>query len=1256
MAKLKIVKVSDLPLMNNVFNGMKTIIAYNRQNYLLDVSKIKGKKIIDINGFSSDEPGGDNLIIIKFDDGSSETLHVYNGNTGDKGKDGPEGVHGDQGEDAIINYKLKNELGNGIEDVLYIVNNTTTSDGYSLPWSAYRGKILYNQVYELNETFLTEEEFANLFTNIKYIYAEFITKTDNKESAIFNNDVNDHLVYKKYWTYEDTELETYYIYNPNLDVTDEDGNVIKTYDPVVADLWKDIYLGSKEGYFPVTDSMANDSTIIYYFDQSTLQYEEVTKIDHEFATESRYIGDKKIDKYYISEIDAFVSAEYNYLNRKWKFNLITGPEGEIVPDIYVTEDGIHYTQLTRDEVLAIDPDSLSDYYTKGKNDDGEDEYNRIENITSFLAVKDLRYYLLGNDNQYYEVEKSDINFVEAGDIVSTHITPYIISSRDSVTNVYTFTKVYTKQVYDDIVVFADEISINSIDLYYYTTDRTYYRMSIETIQPENEGDPIIYNRIYTPIEIPSWIYAEFKTYDEDVLSLILNANNLPVEEDNTQEDSTEEDLNTNIDIKNIIRIVPGIKKDLYHKNSDGTYSLFDLNKDQIYSTAEYFVIADQPQYIEITGDYAKSNAISILYVLNTDGSYTLNEGEIIDENIYYIQIPAYEKVNDPNEYLTQYNLTLFKGEPQILPIAIYPNTAYRSYVNIEYDSDKIMFFEDGRIAAILGNNITTPIIIRSAADPNIYAIINVTLVTPMKEISLDESNVYEVDINESVVIRYSFGPDDTTNKNIIWSQLNDNGNPSVTIEKVADEDAIIITGIKKDNITIQGIAEDNLGAVVSFNFEIIQPAESMIWDQDNITYHPPVYYTTDEINKYNNLDHVDEIAAGLLEPLTETSEKEPAYYSMVVLKGLKYLLDPIITPVDTSYKQIVWESSDYNIAEVVSENVDVEIEPEVSHIATQADVDNNLAENIGDIVIDSPRKTEKQLKYFLTSSNIGEVVISGYLERYPDLMIVVNIRVDQSIEEILIYPEVLSMNVNTSKKLVAEVLPDTAINGTFEWVSSNPEIVEVGPTGTITAKAPGVTTVFAKAKDGSGVENNATITVTIPMKDIILYGDDSINGIIYVGIGQTVTIKAETLYMDEFETGTKLGINWSSSDEEIATIDENGVVSGLALGSTTIVANAKDGSGVFGTIKVQVIKLIEDIQFSINEINMEIGDTLVLVPNITPDDASNEVVIWASSDETVAKVKQSGIVYALSSGTCEVTATTTDGTNKVATCSITVIE
>ena len=70
---------------------------------------------------------------------------------------------------------------------------------------------------------------------------------------------------------------------------------------------------------------------------------------------------------------------------------------------------------------------------------------------------------------------------------------------------------------------------------------------------------------------------------------------------------------------------------------------------------------------------------------------------------------------------------------------------------------------------------------------------------------------------------------------------------------------------------------------------------------------------------------------------------------------------------------------------------------------------------------------------------------------------------------------------------------------------------------------------------------------------------------------------------------------------------------------------------------------------------MDVNDSLVLIPNFEPIDTTNEIVIWNSSDETVAKVKESGIVYARKSGTATITATSTDGTNLTATCNITVL-
>ena len=80
---------------------------------------------------------------------------------------------------------------------------------------------------------------------------------------------------------------------------------------------------------------------------------------------------------------------------------------------------------------------------------------------------------------------------------------------------------------------------------------------------------------------------------------------------------------------------------------------------------------------------------------------------------------------------------------------------------------------------------------------------------------------------------------------------------------------------------------------------------------------------------------------------------------------------------------------------------------------------------------------------------------------------------------------------------------------------------------------------------------------------------NTINGIIYVGIGKTETINASLVY-DSYSTAldnVKLGVDWSSTDISKATVQDAGTnstgdnccnVTGVDLGSTTIIAKAKD--------------------------------------------------------------------------------------------------
>ena len=1253
----KILRVSDLPNISKIWDGMYTIIAYNKQNYLLDVSKIKGKKIFDITANQSDEPGGKNIIYIKFTDGTTASFAVYNGTNGEIGRTGAAGLKGKQGAPAAISQADMQKY--GITGILYIINNCDTEDP-NLPWSAYRGKVMNDELYKLNETFITEDEFDILFNNVKYIYAEFKTKQDDKLVKIFNNDTNNHIIYKKYWTYEDEGLDTYYVYNPNSNV----------YDVVSVDLWKDIYLGATEGFFLATGTMLKDSTVLYYLDKETNNYLLVEKIwkyvnqeDEEgnIVTVEKYLGDKHISNYYIPEIDTSISGDYSIQTDKWTFEI--NAKSELVKDIYVLneseESEEQYRKLTDSEVNAIDPNIYGEYYQKTK----EGRYIKIYNIGNYLSTnEDIRYYKKVNksDNLYTEVKEENISREDFDD--------YLIVSRDSLTNVYTFERHYAELIYDEMVYFTTTVSLNNIDLYYYTQSRDYYTLNIkENISKNDLGEDVItYEQIYTKIEIPSWIYAEFKTEDEDQLSLIINANEGLGEEDNTEIDETEEDLNSYVREKNIIRIVPGDKKPLYHKNSDNTYTLVNLNIDNIYPNAQYYILDDEYIYEEISGEdadydmelYIKQNNIYIPY-----------NNLIVANDTYYIRKENYIKVNNPEEYLSTYNLVLFYGEPKLLPITIYPFDQYRSYVSIEYDPEKIRLYENGRIAAVTDNNFDTQVIVRAQHNPNIYCTINIRVTTPAKQIVFNESNEYNVDIKTETntperIIKYQVLPENTFDKQIDWVVSD---NEAITIEQI-DETSIKIIGNKKiKNCKVTANAHDTYGATNSFNFEVIQPPKSIEWITDTeenktgIIFNNTVYYNQDECDEFNYL-HYDEIENGTIERITTETVKTNAYYSLKTLLGKEYMLSIKILPEDTSYPEITWREDNGSVAYVIEKNIEIIDQEEENRIASENDVQEGIALEVGQN-IHIPKKSHMELRYFVKAVGIGNTNITGKLTKYPDLEINLTVIVNQSIESITIHPDtLLSFNVNTKKRLTAEIKPESLVTeenrtSLIKWISSDTNILTVSPQGTVTTLNPGTTTVIAKALDGSDKEGICTIKVTIPTKDIILSGE-TLNGIIYVGIGKSTKITADIIHSTEYGTNESnmiKEINWVSTNTDIATINNDGTVTGIALGKTTIIANAKDGSGVFGTIQVQVIKLVENISFEFNEITMELGDSLVLIPNITPVDASNEIVKWKSSDETIAKVKESGIVYALSSGTATITATTTDNTNLTATCNITIL-
>ena len=152
-------------------------------------------------------------------------------------------------------------------------------------------------------------------------------------------------------------------------------------------------------------------------------------------------------------------------------------------------------------------------------------------------------------------------------------------------------------------------------------------------------------------------------------------------------------------------------------------------------------------------------------------------------------------------------------------------------------------------------------------------------------------------------------------------------------------------------------------------------------------------------------------------------------------------------------------------------------------------------------------------------------------------------------------------------------------------------------------------------------------------------------------IGDTMTLTASVLPEDAYNKT----VEWASSNESVATVDANGLVLAIALGEAIISATTTDGSDLAASCKVNVIQLVESITLDKTEISLEATETATLVATILPELATNKVVTWSSSNESVATVHESGFITAIAVGEATITATTADGSNLSASCKVTVV-
>lgn len=264
---------------------------------------------------------------------------------------------------------------------------------------------------------------------------------------------------------------------------------------------------------------------------------------------------------------------------------------------------------------------------------------------------------------------------------------------------------------------------------------------------------------------------------------------------------------------------------------------------------------------------------------------------------------------------------------------------------------------------------------------------------------------------------------------------------------------------------------------------------------------------------------------------------------------------------------------------------------------------------------------------------------------------VVQVTVLQGLKGVSLDSMAKSVNVGSTITLAPIFNPADAADQGMTWSSANSSIAKVELSGTSNAKVTGVkegVTIITGTSNDGGFTVACLVTVTpAPQNDTKVTVSPKTK---YLSLGKSFYVKATV-------TGSNnKKVKWTTSKKKTATVTSGGKVKGKKIGTVYIKATAKDGSGAYDRCKVRVVRKAKKVVLNKYSASILVGGHVKLKARVKPKKTTIKKVTWKSSDTSIAMVSGTGEVLGLKEGMVRITATTTDGSKKKATCLVTVKE
>lgn len=234
-----------------------------------------------------------------------------------------------------------------------------------------------------------------------------------------------------------------------------------------------------------------------------------------------------------------------------------------------------------------------------------------------------------------------------------------------------------------------------------------------------------------------------------------------------------------------------------------------------------------------------------------------------------------------------------------------------------------------------------------------------------------------------------------------------------------------------------------------------------------------------------------------------------------------------------------------------------------------------------------------------------------------------------------------------SLQIKPTIYPSTANYKTgIKWTSSNNDIAVVDENGFVTGISNGDVTITATTENGKTATWNVTV-ISTPLS----IGLDKENVTLDISTNKTYQFKA-TIYPST--ANTDIGLTWSSSDNSVATVNKDGVVTGVKNGTTVITVVTENKKVTSASVTVQTSPVSISISPSSATIDLSAENKSVqLKATISPNTTNiKDKITWTSTNNNIATVDSNGLVRGYANGTVTITATTANGKSTKATITV----